>query len=92
MEFLMEIGLIYSSKDPRQAKTREFLKRFVRERGILARFVETERPVKTPTVIIDGCTLTCSTTESESSDDSVAVHFPTTKDLTRALEQSIWCL
>ena len=88
----MEIGLIYSSKDPRQAKTREFLKRFVRERGILARFVETERPVKTPTVIIDGHAVPCSTTKSGSKDNGVAAPFPTTKDLTRALEQSIWCL
>jgi hypothetical protein len=88
----MEIGLIYSSKDPRQAKTREFLRRFVRERGILARFVETERPVKVPTVIIDGRTVTCSTSESNSNGKSVAAPFPTISDLTRALEKSIWCL
>lgn len=88
----MEIGLIYSSKDPRQTKTRAFLRRFVRERGILARFVETERPVKAPTVIIDGRMVTCSTADTKSDDKSAAARFPTTKDLTRALEKSIWCL
>ncbi|MDH3892761.1 MAG: hypothetical protein OEV49_16995 [candidate division Zixibacteria bacterium] len=88
----MEIGLIYSSKDPRQTKTREFLRRFVSERGILARFVETERPVKTPTVSINGRIVTCSSVESDSNDESIAAHIPTTKDLTRALEKSIWCL
>ena len=88
----MEIGLVYSSKDPRQTKTREFLKRFVRERGILARFVETERPVKAPTVTIDGRAVNCSTSESNANNTNVAAHFPTTKEISRALEQSIWCL
>ena len=50
----MEIGLIFSVKDPRQARARDFVKKFVRERGILAKIVETERQVKSPTVIIDG--------------------------------------
>ena len=42
----MEIGVIYSSKDPRQTQARDFVMRFVQEHGILARIVESEQPVK----------------------------------------------
>ncbi|MEW5993585.1 MAG: hypothetical protein AB1744_04225, partial [Candidatus Zixiibacteriota bacterium] len=50
----MEIGLIYSGKDPRQTQARDFVRKYIRERGILARLVETEQPVKSLTVIVNG--------------------------------------
>ena len=92
MEFPMEIGLIYSSKDPRQKKTRAFLKRFVRERGILAHFTEAEKPVEAPIITINGCAVTGTTPPTKTKDKNTISLIPSTKDLTRALEKSIWCL
>ncbi len=87
----MEIGLIYSSKDPKQAKTRDFVKRFVRERGILARIVESEQPVKVPSITIDGCTVVGSGVVQPKR-NGLTTHFPSTKEIARALEKCIWCL
>ena len=87
----MEIGLIYSSKDPKQAKTCDFVRRFVRERGILARIVESEQPVKTPSITIDGCTVVGSGVVRPKT-NGLTTHFPSTKEIAKALEQSIWCL
>ena len=89
----MEISLVYSSKDPRQARTRDFVKKFVEERGILARIVETEQPVKVPTIAIDGCSITTAQTRvSAKRGLKQAVAFPTPDEIARALERSIWCL
>ncbi|HUV30684.1 MAG TPA: hypothetical protein VMY05_06330 [Acidobacteriota bacterium] len=85
----MEIGLVYSRKDPRQTKTRDFVRQFVRERGILAHIVETEQAVKSPTVIIDGHALRDK--RSKPRDDS-SVMYPSLDDIARALEEHIWCL
>ncbi len=92
MEFPVEIGLIYSSKDPRQARTREFLRKFVRERGILAHFIETEKPVKAPIVTIDGYTVTGKSKPAKNRGRNSNATIPSTKDLTQELEKSIWCL
>ena len=86
----MEIGLTYSSKDPRQARTRDFVKSFIRERGILARFIESEQPVQVPTITVNGCPVT-----DYSGPDKSNKHrsrFPTRQDIAHALEKSIWCL
>ncbi len=87
----MEIGLIYSSKDPKQAKTCDFVKRFVREHGILARIVESEQPVKVPTITLDGCTIVGSAQPNADGKGGVG-KFPSTKEIAKALEKSIWCL
>jgi hypothetical protein len=87
----MEISLVYSSKDPRQARTRDFLRKFVEERGILARFVETEQPVKVPTIAIDGCCITHPKTSGKSAKKH-SVPFPTLDEIARAVERNIWCL
>ena len=85
----MEIGLIFSVKDPRQARARDFVKKFVRERGILAKIVETERQVKSPTVIIDGHTLT---EKRKKPREKRFVMYPSVDDIARALEEHIWCI
>ncbi len=87
----MEIGLIYSSNDPQQAQTREFVENFIREHGILARVVKTERPVRAPTITIDGCAVNASDAPGEKQRNGFAA-FPSREDITRALEKSIWCL
>lgn len=85
----MEIGLIYSEKDPRQTAARNFVHQFVLERGILARIVESKQPVETPTIIINGRALTdLRHTPRETS----ARMFPTLDDIARALEQHVWGL
>ena len=87
----MEIGLIYSSKDPKQAKTCDFVKRFVREHGILARIVESEQPVKVPTITLDGCTIVDSG-KTVGAEKNGRGRFPSTKEIAKALEKSAWCL
>jgi len=85
----MEIGLVYSSKDPRQLKTRDFIKNFIKERGILANVIETDKPVKSPTVIVDGLALTDLRKKPRGEKTS---HFPSLKDIAKALEMHAWCL
>lgn len=85
----MEIGLVFSMKDPRQAKARDFVKKFVRERGILAKIVETERQVESPTVIIDGHTLTEKRRKPRA---KRFVMYPSVDDIARVLEEHIWCI
>jgi len=87
----MEIGLIYSAKDPKQAQTADFVKRFVQEHGILARFVESEQPVKAPMITVDGCTIVGSG-QAVGGDKNGLGRFPSTKEIAKALERRIWCL
>ncbi len=83
----MEIGLIYSGKDPRQAQARDFVRKFVQERGILAHIVETERPVKSPTVIINGEALMDQRRKPRSQNDPM---YPSTADIAHFLERHVW--
>jgi hypothetical protein len=83
----MEIGVIYSSKDPRQVQTRDFVKKFLNERGVLARILESEQPVKSPTVIVNGCALKDQRQKPRSKD---APMFPTTSDIAHFLERYLW--
>ncbi len=83
----MEIGLIYSRKDPRQAQTRDFVWEYVRDRGILARIIESEQPVKSPTVIINGHALRDKRNKPRSDKPTM---YPTVEDIARAIEEEIW--
>jgi len=83
----MEIGLIYSRKDPRQAQTRQFVREYVRERGILAQIVESEQPVKSPTVIVNGHALVDKRRKPRCKKPAM---YPTIEDIARAIEQEIW--
>ena len=87
----MEIGLVYSSGDPRHAQARAFVKDFIRERGILANMVETEKPVRIPTITINGCKIMPGEA-ARRSDDSKPGVFPSLEDISRALERGFWCL
>lgn len=85
----MEIGFIYSEKDPRQRKAREFLDAYCEERGILARIVETHKPVESPTLIIDGHTLTEMRQEPREPKPRM---FPSIKDIAQEIERHAWSL
>ena len=83
----MDIGLVYSSKDPRQIEARDFLLRFIKERGILVRYEELEKSVKSPTLIVDGHTL--KDLRSKPRHDGTSM-FPDKKDMAEILEQLSW--
>ncbi len=85
----MDIELIYSKKDPRQAKARNFLRRFIRERGILARLIEMDKAVSSPTVIINGETLTERRARARQEN---ARMYPAIDDIADALERHTWSL
>ncbi len=83
----MEIGLIYSSKDPQQTKARDFVKKFVKERGILAHIVESEQPVSSPTVIVNGYALKDQRRKPRGRKKTM---YPTTADIARFIERHLW--
>jgi len=85
----MEIGLIYSKTDPRQAEARDFLKRFVEQRGIVAHIIESEQPVASPTLIINGQTLSEQRIRPRG---AAAEMFPSADDIAHAVERHIWSL
>lgn len=85
----MEIGLIYSRKDPRQTRARNFLRKYIRERGILARIIETEKAVESPTVIIDGHALKERRTQVRSPKQKM---YPGVDDIARAIDKHTWSL
>jgi hypothetical protein len=85
----MEIGLIYSKSDARQTKARDFLQRFVKERGVLAKIVEVEKDVVSPTVIIDGHALKDKRHKPRGERPAM---YPSIKDIAEALERQLWCL
>ena len=85
----MDINLVYSRKDPRQAEARDFLQRFVAERGILANIIETEKDVASPTIVINGRTLADKRTKPR--DDRPRM-YPGLKDIADALEHQLWTL
>ncbi len=86
----MEIGLTYSSKDPRQIQTRDFVRKFIKDRGILAHLVENEQPVKAPTISINGCCISDNVYIAAAGKRKV--QFPTIDNIARALERNIWSL
>ncbi len=85
---VVEIGLIYSKDDPRQAETADFVHSYLRERGILAQVVETHEQVESPTVIINGEALKDQRARRRTN-SSV---FPALSDIARAIEQHAWSL
>ena len=85
----MEIGLIYSKTDPRQTEARDFVRRFIQERGITAQIFEHDQPVTSPTVIINGQTLREKRIKPRDID---ARMFPDIEDIASALELHAWTL
>ena len=87
----MDIGLIYSKNNPQHAMTRDFIKSFIKDRGVLARFIETDKPVKYPTITVNGCQVVEPSRISRKNSDA-GLRFPTTDEIGKVLEKSIWCL
>ena len=85
----MEIGFIYSNKDPRQKKARNFVIRFIRERGLTAVLKEKHKEVKSPILIVDGRALKDQRRTPREPDGPM---FPGIADITRELEKSFWSL
>ena len=85
----MDIGLVYSKDDPRQRQARDFVLRFVRERGVQATISETVRDVNSPTLIVNGRTLADRRKKPRDKKPSM---FPSVKDIAAALEQHVWSL
>ena len=85
----MEIGLVYSSKDPRQKKARDFVKSFIDEYGLLAEFEESDKEVSSPTLIIDGLALCEKRKKTRLLQDKM---FPDIQDMAKILEYHSWCL
>lgn len=85
----MEIGLIYSRTDPRQQEARNFVQRWIMERGILADIVESEQPVQSPTLVINGHTIQDRRTAPRVQN---APMFPDLRTIEHALERHCWSL
>ncbi len=83
----MDIGLVYSRKDPQQAKVRDFVHDYIRKRGILANVVEKNQPVKSPTLIINGFALKDLRSKPREKHPKM---YPSIQDVAKALEQSVW--
>ena len=85
----MDIGLVYSESDPRQTKTRDFLRQFIKKHGMNATISETRKEVASPTVIINGETLK---DMRKAPRDKNAPMFPSLKEIAAALEHHLWSL
>jgi len=86
----MEVGLVYSSKDPRQALTREFVVNFLSDRGVLAEYTEFDQPVEVPVLTVNGRAVRPSGSRKDRIPNGS--RFPSLEDITKALERGIWCL
>jgi hypothetical protein len=85
----MDIGLVYSQKDPRQTVARDFVRDFVKKRGILARIFETPKDVSSPILIINGRTLT---DQRKTPREESPAMYPGLRDIAEALERHVWSL
>ena len=85
----MEIGFIYSRKDPRQTKARNFIAKFIKERGLAAVLKEKEEEVASPTLIVDGRALK---DQRKTPREPNAPMFPSIAEITKELEKSVWSL
>lgn len=85
----MDIGFIYSKKDPQQAKARDFLVKYIADRGVLARLIETDTDVNSPTLIVNGRTLKDLRQKPR---EKAPGMFPSIKDIAATLDRHVWCL
>ena len=83
----MEINFIYSKDDPHQARARNFVKQFLTDRGVLAKVIESDQPVKSPTMVINGQILTDSRRKPRESNPRM---YPGIDDIAEILEKHIW--
>lgn len=85
----MQIGFIFSSKDPKQKKARDYIKGFIEQHGILAKFDENDRPVSSPTLYINGMAISDKRKQPRDKDASMFPDIPQIKEI---LEYHTWCL
>ncbi len=85
----MQIGLIFSSNDPKQKEARDSVKQYLDDSGVLAEYSEFDKKVESPTLIIDGLALSEKRKEKRSNQNSM---FPNRSDMLSFLEQNLWCL
>lgn len=83
----MEIDVIYSKSDPAQKKTRDFIFRFVEERGLLARVREHEQSVQSMMLLVDGIALK---EKREKPRPENPAPYPSIEAIARTLEQQAW--
>lgn len=86
----MEIGFLYQKNDPQQVKARNYLRRYVRERGILAKIIETDKKVTTPTIIINGHSLKDRRRRARTLESGRRSVYPTPAVIADALDAFIW--
>jgi len=86
----MDIGLVYSDKDPRQKKARDFLRQFLEERGVLANIFEAKRDVASPTLIINGQALKDMRRKPREGQEHKM--YPGISEIASALERHLWVL
>ena len=87
----MEIGMVYSSKDPRQAAARDFVHKYIQDHGIRARVIETERPVQAPMITVDGCSVN-GRPFGGNEERRRQLRFPSLDQIAAALEEHLWSL
>ena len=85
----MEIGLVFSSKDPKQKKARDSVKQFIDSTGLLANYSELDKKVKSPTLNINGLSLTEKRKMKRKAQISM---YPNSNDMLQFIEQHIWRL
>jgi len=85
----MEIGLIFSSEDPKQKEARDSVKKYIDNSGVLAEYSEYDKTVHSPTLIIDGLALSEKRKIKREAQNSM---YPACSDMLKFLEQHIWCL
>ena len=85
----MDIGFVYSRKDPKQAQARDFLVAYLKQRGILARVVETDSNVNSPRVIINGHEIKDLRTKPRGTTPKM---YPAIKDIAAAVDRFLWTL
>jgi len=85
----MEIGLVYSGNDPKQTEAREFVRDFIQQRGVAASLIESDRPVKSPTLIINGQVLKDRRKAPRDSDQRM---FPGIMEISEVLERQLWSI
>lgn len=86
----MDIGLVYSDKDPRQKQARDFLRRFLQERGVLASIFEAKKDVASPTLIINGQAIRDLRRKPREGQENKM--YPGISDIASALERHLWVL
>ena len=85
----MEIGLVFSSKDPKQKEARDSIIQFINSSGLLAEYSESDKSVDSPTLIIDGLALS---EKRKATREETLRMYPGSSDMLQFLEQNLWCL